>query len=160
MKTNLVPFSEEHKSDFCDWFAEPDALYRFGGTSFQFPLTKEQLSNYPAMFNAYAFALLNENGQQIGCGDFVDDAENNEARLCRIVINPEYRSQGFGKILVDELVHKAKEILPSRKISLNVLSDNETAIHLYKKYGFQETELYFSFDAGGATYKGYKMFLS
>ncbi len=57
-----------------------------------------------------------------------------------IGINPEYRSQGIGKLLVDETVKWAKE-QKATKLFVSAYWNNKKAINFYKKNGFYESGL-------------------
>lgn len=50
----------------------------------------------------------------------------------------EWRSQGVGSALLGELIKWAKSNSQVEKISLRVLANNQRAIGLYKKFGFQQ----------------------
>lgn len=60
-----------------------------------------------------------------------------EGELMRIAVRPEFRGHGFGKKLMDVLVDFARHH-GAGPISLEVRAGNETAINLYKTYGFQK----------------------
>jgi RimJ/RimL family protein N-acetyltransferase len=55
-----------------------------------------------------------------------------------IMIQKDYRNQGVGKLLINELLHWAEEHPIIEKISLGTFSTNTRAIELYKKLGFVE----------------------
>lgn len=56
-----------------------------------------------------------------------------------ISIAKECRRQGIGKLLINSLIKEAVESLSKLKIiTLSVLSNNDTAIHMYQQFGFQE----------------------
>lgn len=57
---------------------------------------------------------------------------------CGIILGPEYRSQGIGSDLLKNLIHLAKAQFNIELLHLQVYSDNEAAIGLYKKFGFTE----------------------
>lgn len=50
----------------------------------------------------------------------------------------EWRSQGIGSALLEGLIGWAKSAPQIEKIGLQVLANNERAIGLYKKFGFQQ----------------------
>jgi RimJ/RimL family protein N-acetyltransferase len=58
-----------------------------------------------------------------------------------ISVRKEYWGLGIGKKLIQYLLEWAKESGVIRKINLKVRCDNETAINLYKKFGFKEEGL-------------------
>ena len=54
----------------------------------------------------------------------------------RILINPDFLSQGYGKLLTNEAFRIAFEDLNLHKVSLIVRQNHQVAISLYKKMGF------------------------
>ena len=84
------------------------------------------------------FALaLNE--LVIGCGLGV--VEDKYIGLFDIVIDPQYRNQGFGKLLVENILKWGKD-KGAETAYLQVLADNDPAIRLYEKVGFREEYKY------------------
>jgi putative acetyltransferase len=53
-----------------------------------------------------------------------------------IAIKDEYQGQGVGSKMVAAILDLADNWLNLRRVDLTVFTDNESAIHLYKKYGF------------------------
>lgn len=53
-----------------------------------------------------------------------------------VAIKKKYWNNGIGNVLVKEVINQAKEI-GYEQIELGVFSDNEKAIALYKKHGFE-----------------------
>ena len=60
-----------------------------------------------------------------------------EAEIAIIAVKRKCRRQGLGRFLLDEICTwaRTKEIT---KIHLEVRSENEAAVHLYRSYGFEE----------------------
>ena len=80
-------------------------------------------------------------GKFIGQDDLVLDKEgytipNERVYLSRLIVKKKYRNKGIGSLLTDFLIDKAKE-MGYREIALGVDCDNEKALHLYKKKGFE-----------------------
>lgn len=67
------------------------------------------------------------------------DAENCE--LKRLYVKPKYRGKNIGSILVKHIIKEAKKI-GYKHILLDTLPFLETAINMYKRYGFYEIESY------------------
>ncbi|MBO5896036.1 MAG: GNAT family N-acetyltransferase, partial [Clostridia bacterium] len=63
----------------------------------------------------------------------------------------EYRGRGIGSEILEFLINKAKETGFS-EMTIGVDKDNETALHLYRKYGFTEV-LFDGADEDGEYYK-------
>lgn len=59
-----------------------------------------------------------------------------EADIMNIVIKKNYRNQGIGTLLLENLISLAKR-LNLNSLSLEVSEKNLPAIHLYQKFGFE-----------------------
>ena len=84
------------------------------------------------------------NGVFIGEGALVlqnDDLDytilGQRVYLSRMIVKPEYRNQGIGSTILDYLINKAVQ-MGFGEISLGVDKDNQSALHLYRKKGFNE----------------------
>lgn len=55
--------------------------------------------------------------------------------LYYVAVHPNYRSRGYGKLLVDQFIHDAYKN-DGDTMSLEVRMSNQTAISLYEKCGF------------------------
>jgi ribosomal protein S18 acetylase RimI-like enzyme len=59
----------------------------------------------------------------------------------RLFVKPEYRNMRMGKRLVEEIINEAKRI-GYKSMKLDTLKSMESAVKLYKSFGFKETEAY------------------
>lgn len=73
-------------------------------------------------------------------GQFRLTFDNSVAYISNLHIRENLRGQGLGSIMMRELIKEAKRqnIIT---LLLDVLEDNECAIHLYKKFGFRRGKL-------------------
>jgi GNAT superfamily N-acetyltransferase len=79
-------------------------------------------------------------GEPVGCiGLRRIDAENCE--LKRLYVRPAWRGQGISRLLMDRILADAREI-GYRVMLLDTLPFLQTALKLYKAYGFREIERY------------------
>lgn len=60
-----------------------------------------------------------------------------EAHILNLCVDPANRSHGYGELLLDEIVGRARDAEVA-EIFLEVRPSNETAIALYKKKGFHQ----------------------
>ncbi len=65
------------------------------------------------------------------------DALNNTCYV-GLDINPSQQGKGYASIIYKHMLNELFELRNMRIIYLEVLSHNETAIHIYKKLGFME----------------------
>lgn len=80
-------------------------------------------------------------GKFIGQGDLVLDKDgytipDERVYLSRLIVKKKYRNKGIGSQITDFLLDKAKE-MGYCEIALGVDCDNEKALYLYKKKGFE-----------------------
>jgi len=66
---------------------------------------------------------------------------NENCELKRLYVKPEYRSNNIGGMLVKHIIKEARKI-GYKHILLDTLPFLETAISMYKRYGFYEIESY------------------
>ncbi len=67
------------------------------------------------------------------------DSENCEMK--RLYVKPEYRGKNIGSLLVKHIINEARKI-GYKHILLDTLPFLQTAIEMYKRYGFYEIESY------------------
>lgn len=60
-----------------------------------------------------------------------------EADIMNIVVKKDFRNQGFGSLLLENLINLSKQ-LNLVSINLEVMEENYPAIHLYKNFGFEQ----------------------
>lgn len=91
------------------------------------------------IINPKCLLTLILNGLIVGCGLGV--AENKHIGLFDITVDKQYRNQGLGKILVENILRWGKN-KGAETGYLQVLIDNTPAIRLYEKIGFREEYKY------------------
>jgi ribosomal protein S18 acetylase RimI-like enzyme len=69
-------------------------------------------------------------------GELWLDAEEDEVELARLIVAPERRGRGWGKLLVRALVHRARATDLATTM-LRVEPDNEIAVRCYHACGFE-----------------------
>ncbi len=63
------------------------------------------------------------------------------AELKRLQVLQDYQGRGYGKLLIQQVMEHAAELEFSR-LRLDSIRDKAAALHLYKRFGFQEIERY------------------
>jgi GNAT superfamily N-acetyltransferase len=82
--------------------------------------------------------LMYHQNTVVGCGGL--RKFNAEAvELKRMYVKFEYQGLGLGKILLENLIKRAKE-MGYKTVLLDTLPAMASAIHLYEDFGFKETE--------------------
>lgn len=90
----------------------------------------------------YLFTMKNDAGGTLGYLWFLvrGAADNRKAFIADIIVEEEYRGQGFGRramMLVEDEARK----LGLSEIGLHVFGFNDTAISLYRSLGYETTDL-------------------
>jgi ribosomal protein S18 acetylase RimI-like enzyme len=105
-------------------------------------MIEEQQATFAGVFRAIAGF---QGEQPIGFGIYLEvrsgtaDPQEREGVIQFLGVHPDYRGQGYGSAFLEYMIDGllAEGIT---KIFLAVAAENESAIQLYKKIGFQETE--------------------
>ena len=136
----LEKFTEEDFEQFISWMDTEKFMYQFGGASFIFPVTVEQLSGYIADKSHRIFRVVDvKTDKVIGHGDISHlNLKNKSARLCRILIaNEQDRSKGYGRQVIQALLKICFEELELHRVDLGVFEYNKAAIRCYQNCGFR-----------------------
>lgn len=109
-------------------------VYEIEKKSFATPWTKQSLMTEISENKLARYKLMCKDSEIIGYFGvwIVDD----EAHIMNIAIKPEYRRQGYGDLLFQELLNTA-ENEDVKRVTLEVRKSNEAAINLYEKHGFE-----------------------
>ncbi|ADQ78846.1 GCN5-related N-acetyltransferase [Paludibacter propionicigenes WB4] len=157
----LEKFTTDDFEQFISWMDTEKFMYQFGGASFSFPVSAEQLQHYIADPGHRIYRVVDaETGKVIGHGSISHhNAKNKSARLCRILIAEEQdRSKGYGRQLIRALLKICFEELALHRVDLGVFEFNKAAIRCYQSCGFQiEGTLRESFVIDGEYYSVHNM---
>jgi len=129
-------FRQATKSDLktvIKWIPDAKSCMLWAGPKVIFPIGLEQLCDALEFNRNHTYSLSDEKNL-LGLGQ-IRMFENKRGHLSRIIVNPESRGKGIGRIFCSELINKAEQ-LACKTISLNINKDNAIAQRLYKKLGF------------------------
>jgi ribosomal protein S18 acetylase RimI-like enzyme len=132
----LRPFSADDDEELIGWFADADALRRFGGRSLRWPLDREQLEAIRTDPEVRAFTLW-AGEARVGHVE-IWRKDGGIARLARVGIAPARRGEGLGRALVAAALAEAAR-LGCERVELGVYADNAVARRLYESFGFTAT---------------------
>ena len=112
----------------------------------------EELMSLPGKYAPPYGALLiaKSSGKACGCVAL----RKIDAQVCemkRLYVKPEFRKHGLGKVLVERIISEAKQ-RGYKLIRLDTLATMQSAIKLYKIFGFQEIPPYTFNPIPGAVY--------
>ena len=93
------------------------------------------------------FFVARDGNEIVGTGNYSSFPKKRMAHRGEfgISVRKSYWNQGVGTMLMEHILDFAKNVAKSEIVSLEVRSDNEAAIHLYRKFGFEKI----------GTFKGY-----
>ncbi len=80
--------------------------------------------------------MVNDAGEPWGLGQLLEK-ENGRIHMARVIVAPPQRAKGLGEILCRLLIEEGIKRFGNVLFSLNVYSDNTTALKLYQKLGFK-----------------------
>ncbi|MBP1964182.1 GNAT family N-acetyltransferase [Paenibacillus aceris] len=131
----LRPFETSDIKELHRWSNDPVSILMVG----RIPQTFEQIAGQVEKKRRNAdmlCAVVNEDHQLIGWV-FLKDIEYEHGRAgIGILLAPEARGQGYGRIAMEAMIELGFNQLRLHKIYLTTRSMNEHAIALYKKIGF------------------------
>ena len=114
-----------------------DDIFEIESKEIIVPWSKESLLNLIRQQNII-FRVMLLDDEVIGYYSFQKVFD--EGYINNIAIKREYQSKGFGTKLFEDLIERAQKF-EVNALTLEVETDNERAIKLYKKFGFVEEGL-------------------
>ncbi len=133
---SLVESSVDDFNLASSWVKSQEECDLWSGGRVVFPVEQTQMLEAINWDKSFNLSLVRAS-ILLGIGQLIKN-ENNRLHLARILISPEHRGFGFGRILIEKMV----EFGYGNKfscLSLNVSPKNERAISLYESIGFRQT---------------------
>lgn len=143
----LVRATDDHVWEIMRWFPDQRSCRIWGGPEFRFPFTKTTFLEDTHSRELPSYVLVEPDDRLLGFGQYY--LRVGRCHLGRLVVSPEYRGEGLGRRLIGDLVEVGARHLGVVECSLFVATDNTSAIRLYRKLGFVETQ--YPEDDPGAT---------
>lgn len=86
-----------------------------------------------------------------GCIALTKMKESGACEMKRLFVRPHFRKNKIGRILIEELLSSAKE-RSYEKMRLDTFEKLGAAVHLYKKFGFENISAYYHNPLAGVVY--------
>ncbi len=131
----LRPFKPDDTELLNAWTGHQDELFRFSGTSWDYPLSEEFLEAYQGAYPGRSQYILETEDQALGFGEIIQ-GEDNSPRLSRLIIAPELSGKGYGRQLVKQLL----QTINDKEVCLFVLEENQVARQCYEACGFRYSD--------------------
>lgn len=144
----LTPFSRNEYELLIRWISSEELNYLWGGPTFDYPLTREQISEHCAKPETNPYILVVD-GKEAGFVELYRISEGH-FRICRVFIADEFRGRGLSTVMLNALISKAKKEFHCSRLSLAVYAHNAAAIACYKSLGFEVTAT----ESGSISYNG------
>jgi ribosomal-protein-alanine N-acetyltransferase len=135
MKYTLRPALCEDLHFVLGWVDTPAALRLWGGHKLSWPPEVDKTWREIGAETGNTFTLVDAEGAITGFGQALA-REAGWVHLGRIIVLPQLRGQGVGRVLVRALINEAVERHHPKEITLNVYRDNLPAVRLYRSLGF------------------------
>ena len=101
-----------------------------------YPFTLAQVQQ---LYNErFEFTVVCDEHKIIGFANLYDRFQDQYAFIGNVFIDPDYRGQGLGKLVLQYMIKAAFEKYGFTEVRLSVFADNGPAIGLYEHYGFRE----------------------
>jgi RimJ/RimL family protein N-acetyltransferase len=157
----LERFTNQDFARFISWIDNEKFMYQFAGPIFTFPIDESQLTDYISDNNRKIYRVIDKKSEKvIGHAEINRiDYKNKNARICRVLIaDKNNRNNGFGQMIINELLKIGFKELELHRIDLGVFDFNKSAIKCYVNCGFKiEGLLRESFEIENKFYSVYNM---
>ena len=132
----LVPFPKESTNSLLSWISNAEELQFWSGNTFKNGLNKEIFLSHLQRNDLYSFSFRDDSSSLLAYGEVVQ-GKNNQAVLCRGIVNPRERRKGIGKQFVADVMEWVFDEKKMYKITLNALGNNLPARKCYLSLGFR-----------------------
>jgi ribosomal protein S18 acetylase RimI-like enzyme len=120
-----------------DWVTDQNSCRLWAGPGLIFPFVKERFAGDIGYSIHQSYVLVDRYNQPVGFGQIMH--RFNRLHLGRIIVNPLFRGQGFGRLLCKKLIDVGEKHYKGKLFSLNVCRHNQVARKLYESLGFVES---------------------
>ena len=121
------------------WIPDAASCLRWAGPRLVFPFTASELQARLVPVDGASYCLAEGEGAPLGFGQHWVVTPG-AVHLGRIIVAPEARGQGLGRVLCRQLIAKAVELTEAAGVTLRVCRDNQAARDLYLSLGFVPVE--------------------
>jgi ribosomal protein S18 acetylase RimI-like enzyme len=128
--------TNEDLNTLIPWIKDKEACRLWAGPLVRFPLTLQSLKKDIEFSEENTFGMVNDVGELLGLGQLLQK-ENDRIHMARVIVSPLQRAKGFGELLCRLLIDEGIKQFAKVYFTLNVYSDNTTAVKLYQKLGFK-----------------------
>lgn len=139
MSEHLQPVQSSHYATIASWLDSAASTQRWAGPGVAFPLAPDCLAHALELEVRPGWVLLDAHDNCLGFGQYWR-TEADTAHLGRIIVSPQARGRGLGRVLMQSLSRQALQVDGVRRLTLRVYRDNVAAMALYRNFGFVAVE--------------------
>lgn len=139
MQTTLRTPEQTDYVTIASWISDKKACSRWAGPSVPFPFVAANLPELLAVEGCSSYCLSDSDNRCLGFGQFWPGKQG-AVHIGRIIVSPEARGSGAGRLLCEKLIAKAKASTGASTVTLRVYRDNHAARSLYSSLGFSVIE--------------------
>jgi len=136
METLLRPAFQKDLYQILPWIENSKMLKYWGGHRLTYPPDPEKTWMEIGGKTCDTYVLDDTAGAIVGFGQTIC-REPSAVHLARIIVSPNRRGQGLGRIFCQQLIHVSFQHYRPAYFTLNVYRDNIPAVRLYKSLGFR-----------------------
>lgn len=145
MLIKLEKFKTSDAETLISWIPDKEFLLQWGGPSYTFPLTEDQLQDEINMMScepvkALMFTVkIADTDEVVGHIQLLGiDLVNSSARIGRVLVgNKEFRNKGIGMKMINSILEIGFETFKLHRVDLGVFDFNKSAIACYEKAGLK-----------------------
>jgi ribosomal-protein-alanine N-acetyltransferase len=132
--TLRAPQAEDYAA-IASWVPDAAACLRWAGPRMSFPFVTTDLPTLLTMESSHSYSLAQGDVVAVGFGQHWINRPG-AVHVGRILVSPQVRGQGLGRVLVEQLLARALQVSGVDTVTLRVYRDNEAALALYASLGF------------------------
>lgn len=143
MRTELQPFLKSDIKVLISWIRTPDELFMWSADTFTFPLDEKQLEKHAQEASGPGGRLMYKavdarTKEPVGHIELTRiDRDKGKASIAYVLVDPERRGLGYGKAMIQNILHECFDQMKLSKVDLFVFEFNTVAIQCYQSTGFQ-----------------------
>ena len=136
-EVKVESFTLNRTPTLLSWIGTERELKLWSGNTFPHTLNRQIFLSHLGRENLHPFSGLSPDRELVAYGELVGK-QGGEGILCRVIVEPNLRRQGYGKAFCTELLRIAFKKLRYRHLTLNAFHFNAPAIRCYKSLGFRQ----------------------
>ena len=135
----LRPYNKNDADIILSWSKDKISFYKWSaGVMGKYPISKKKFS---FVENLMAFTAI-EDDEIVGFFTIRRPSDSfDELRFGFVVVDPAKRGKGYGKAMLQLGLKFSFEIYGTKRVSLGVFENNESAYYCYKAVGFNDVVL-------------------